>query len=54
MIILVNDTEFIEFTNDKEMLVETAWRWEWERVLEYASNLNGDRPNPLTSPTPHQ
>ncbi|MBD2527819.1 hypothetical protein [Nostoc sp. FACHB-133] len=30
--------EFIKFTNDKEILVETAWRWEWERVLEYASS----------------
>ncbi|WP_196520871.1 hypothetical protein [Nostoc sp. WHI] len=31
-------TEFIKFTNGKEMLVETAWHWEWERVLEYASS----------------
>ncbi|MEH2308071.1 hypothetical protein [Nostoc sp.] len=30
--------EFIKFTNGKEILVETAWRWEWERVLEYASS----------------
>ncbi|MCC5613097.1 hypothetical protein LC612_42090 [Nostoc sp. CHAB 5834] len=30
--------EFIKFTRGKEILVETAWRWKWERVLEYASN----------------
>jgi hypothetical protein len=30
--------EYIKFMNGKEMLVETAWRWGWERVLEYASN----------------
>lgn len=30
--------EYIKFINAKEMLVETAWRWGWERVLEYASN----------------
>ncbi|MBD2532525.1 hypothetical protein H6G97_24255 [Nostoc flagelliforme FACHB-838] len=29
-----NGTEFIKFTNGKEILVETAWRWEWERVLD--------------------
>ncbi|MBD2441323.1 hypothetical protein [Nostoc sp. FACHB-110] len=31
-------TEFIKFTNGKKITVETAWRWEWERVLEYATN----------------
>lgn len=30
--------EYIVFTNNKEMLVETAWRWGWERVLDYASS----------------
>ncbi|WP_242056683.1 MULTISPECIES: hypothetical protein [unclassified Nostoc] len=30
--------EFIKFTNGKEITVETAWRWEWERVLKYASS----------------
>ncbi|MBD2214474.1 hypothetical protein H6G27_32155 [Nostoc linckia FACHB-104] len=29
--------EFIKFTNGKEIKVETAWRWEWERVLKYAT-----------------
>lgn len=29
--------EFIKFTNGKEMLVETAWYWGWERVLSYAT-----------------
>ncbi|MBD2512572.1 hypothetical protein H6G91_36125 [Nostoc muscorum FACHB-395] len=29
---------FIKFTNGKEILVKTAWRWEWERVLKYASS----------------
>lgn len=29
--------EYIVFTNSKELLVETAWRWEWERVLNYAT-----------------
>jgi hypothetical protein len=33
-----NGQEFIQFTKGKEILVETAWRWEWERVLEYASS----------------
>ncbi|WP_373529126.1 hypothetical protein [Nostoc sp.] len=33
-----NGTEFIQFTNGKEIVVETAWRWEWERVLEYVSS----------------
>ncbi|MFB2771970.1 hypothetical protein ACE1AT_22200 [Pelatocladus sp. BLCC-F211] len=33
-----NGKEFIKFTNGKEILVETAWRWEWERVLNYATN----------------
>ncbi len=28
--------EYIVFTNSKEMLIETAWRWGWERVLDYA------------------
>ncbi|MBD2491988.1 hypothetical protein [Aulosira sp. FACHB-615] len=31
-------TEFIKFTNGKEITVETAWRWEWERLLKYATN----------------
>ncbi len=30
--------EYIKFTNGKEILLDTAWRWGWERVLEYASN----------------
>lgn len=30
--------EYIVFMNGKEMLIETAWRWGWERVLDYASN----------------
>lgn len=30
--------EFIKFTNSKEITVETAWRWGWERVLEYVSS----------------
>lgn len=33
-----NGQEFIQFTNGKEMLVETAWRWEFGRVLEYANS----------------
>jgi hypothetical protein len=33
-----NGQEFIQFTKVKEILVETAWRWEWERVLEYTSS----------------
>lgn len=32
-----NGTEFIKFTNGKEITVETVWRWDWERVLKYAS-----------------
>lgn len=32
-----NGQEFIKFTNGKELVVETAWRWEWERVLKYAN-----------------
>jgi hypothetical protein len=31
-------TEFIKFTNGKEITVETAWRWGWERVLQYVSS----------------
>ncbi len=30
--------EYIVFTNGKEMLLEIAWRWGWERVLDYASS----------------
>ncbi|MBD2168861.1 hypothetical protein H6G04_31275 [Calothrix membranacea FACHB-236] len=30
--------EFIKFTNGKEITVETAWRWEWKRVLNYATS----------------
>lgn len=30
--------DYIVFTNGKEMLVETAWRWGWERVLKYATS----------------
>ena len=30
--------EFIKFTNGKKITVETAWRWGWERVLEYVSS----------------
>ncbi|MBD2468822.1 hypothetical protein [Nostoc sp. FACHB-145] len=33
-----NGTEFIKFTNGKEITVDTAWRWEWERLLKYATN----------------
>ncbi len=33
-----NGKEFIKFTNSKVILVETAWRWEWERVLNYATS----------------
>lgn len=33
-----NGTEFIKFTNGKKLTLEAAWRWEWERVLEYASS----------------
>ncbi|MEH1810712.1 hypothetical protein [Nostoc sp.] len=33
-----NGTEFFKFTNGKEMTVETAWRWEWEPVLQYANS----------------
>ena len=29
--------EYIVFTNGKKLLVETAWRWGWERVLNYAT-----------------
>ncbi len=29
--------EYIVFLNGKEILVETAWRWGWERVLEYVT-----------------
>ncbi|OUL18584.1 hypothetical protein [Nostoc sp. 106C] len=32
-----NGQEFIKFSNGKELVVETAWRWEWERVLKYAT-----------------
>jgi hypothetical protein len=28
--------EYIVFTNNKEMLIDTAWQWGWERVLAYA------------------
>ncbi|MGB6297816.1 MAG: hypothetical protein WBF90_16755 [Rivularia sp. (in: cyanobacteria)] len=37
-IIYDSGKEYIVFTNGKEMLVETAWRWGWERVLDYANN----------------
>lgn len=33
-----NGKELIKFTNEKIILVETAWRWEWERVLNYATS----------------
>jgi hypothetical protein len=33
-----NGQEFIKFSNGKELVVETAWRWEWERVLQYATS----------------
>ncbi len=36
-IIYDNGKEYIVFTNSKEMLLETAWRWGWERVLDYAN-----------------
>jgi hypothetical protein len=29
--------EYIEFSNGKQLLVETAWRWGWERVLNYVT-----------------
>lgn len=32
-----NGKEYIQFTNGKKMLVETAWLWGWERVLQYAT-----------------
>ncbi|BBD62713.1 hypothetical protein NIES2109_55630 (plasmid) [Nostoc sp. HK-01] len=31
-------TEFIKFTNGKEITVNAAWRWEWERLMKYATN----------------
>lgn len=31
-------TEFIKFTNGKEIKIETAWRWEWDRLLNYATD----------------
>ncbi|WP_414755259.1 hypothetical protein [Anabaena sp. CCY 9910] len=31
-------TEFIKFTNGKEITVDTAWRWEWDRLLSYATD----------------
>ena len=30
--------EYIVFINGKEMLIETAWQWGWERVFDYASS----------------
>lgn len=36
-IVYDNGKEYIVFTNGKEILIETAWRWGWERVLNYAS-----------------
>ncbi len=35
--------EFIKFTNGKEITVETAWRWGWERVLQYLPADESDR-----------
>ncbi|WP_143855578.1 hypothetical protein [Nostoc sp. 'Peltigera membranacea cyanobiont' 232] len=29
--------QIIQFTNGKEILLEMAWRWEFGKVLEYAS-----------------
>ncbi|WP_176727223.1 hypothetical protein [Nostoc sp. KVJ20] len=29
--------EFIKFRNGKEILVDTAYKWGWERVADYAS-----------------
>ncbi|AFY56881.1 hypothetical protein Riv7116_4460 [Rivularia sp. PCC 7116] len=37
-IIYESGKEYIVFINGKEMLIETAWRWGWERVLDYATN----------------
>ncbi|MEO1431081.1 MAG: hypothetical protein AAFV71_18860 [Cyanobacteria bacterium J06633_8] len=37
-IVYENGKEYIVFMNGKEMLIETAWRWGWERVLDYASS----------------
>jgi hypothetical protein len=31
-----NGKEIILFINGRSLLVETAWRWGWERVREYA------------------
>jgi hypothetical protein len=33
-----NGAEFIKFANGKEITVDAAWRWEWERLLKYATN----------------
>ncbi|RCJ40964.1 hypothetical protein A6770_36830 [Nostoc minutum NIES-26] len=30
-----NRQEFVQFTNSKEITVETAWRWQFERMLQY-------------------
>ncbi|BAY81395.1 hypothetical protein NIES267_08710 [Calothrix parasitica NIES-267] len=37
-IVYESGKEYIVFINGKEMLIETAWRWGWERVLDYASS----------------
>lgn len=33
-----NGTEFIQFINGKEITVETAWCWGWERLFNYATD----------------
>ncbi|MBF2067020.1 MAG: hypothetical protein IGS39_21785 [Calothrix sp. C42_A2020_038] len=33
-----NGKELIKFMNGKSLLVETAWRWGWERVRDYATS----------------
>ncbi|WP_390625547.1 hypothetical protein, partial [Nostoc linckia] len=32
--------EFIKFRNGKEILVDTAYKWGWERVADYAINTS--------------
>jgi hypothetical protein len=29
--------EFIKFRNGKDILIDTAYKWRWERVVDYAS-----------------
>jgi hypothetical protein len=39
-----NGKEFIEFRNGKSLLVETAWRWGWERVRDFGASSPGSSP----------